>query len=756
MEAVTTIDFSQLRFAGQLAHWVAAALLLVFFLTLPRFGAQRRLMPTWIAAWSALLVATTVPGLSALGALLGRPLVPDAVGILFDYLGFPAQVLFVLLVTLAAVQASGKRFTPSLIQSVVIGGALLALAGGVVDEFALAKRFMLLAMPLLFVGAAQLLFAAARGQRTRGMTFLAATMVIFAAVTTLFQVAPTTVFHRLAGDWLADRIASGHDFGMAVLVALLGAAVVVLVVQDSVLLAATAQEERLREVGASEDRLKRIIEAAGEAIVTVDPARRVVLANAAAGRLFRLPPAALVGRDLGRLVVPEGEPLTTAAAGQDGVLLAAGAWTGTGIRPNGTRFPAEVTTGPLPGDDGPAGGVAILRDLTTQLEAAAEREAFERQMAASEKMLAIGRVVSGVAHELNNPLTVVLGQSEQLSQVAVDLDARESIRLINEQAQRARHIVRDLLAFVRPGEDPGEPVHLTDLVQRVVTVQRPRAAERGVSLRVEPGPEPVGVLANRIGMEQVVTNLLENGIDAAGPGGTVTVRLGTHAERGLVMVEDTGPGVDPLHQDRIFEPFFTTKKLGLGTGLGLPVSRALVERHDGTLVLENRPAPGIGARMVVTLERCALPDPPEPQPEAPVRCPPVRRRDTDDLLPVLIVDDESAVRTTIGRIFHFWEWPVLEVDSGEAAIALLAQTNPAAWPSVILCDLRMPGMGGQGLHAELVARFPALLDRLIFVTGDVVEPSTAAFLRSAGRPVVEKPFTIAEAAAVVSRMTSPH
>jgi signal transduction histidine kinase len=430
-----------------------------------------------------------------------------------------------------------------------------------------------------------------------------------------------------------------------------------------------------------------------------------------------------------------------------------GAHPGTGMRPNGTTFPAELTIGPLAGEDGPGGGVAIVRDLTLLQETTAERERFERQMAQSEKMLAIGRVVSGVAHELNNPLAVVLGESEHLTDLPVDVEARESIRLINEQAHRARHIVRDLLAFVRPGDDRAEPLDLGALVEHVVAVQAPRAVAHGATIDVHnTTPKDFLVRVDRVGMEQVITNLLENAIDAGGAGATVTVRVVDRGATCLVTVEDTGPGVDPAHLDRIFEPFFTTKGVGHGTGLGLPVSLGLVERHGGTLRLENRPGPPIGARFIVTLPRCEdqLPAVVE-APPARTECAPPRHPGSGQPMPVLVVDDEPAVRSTIARIFSRWGWPVVEVASGEAALQHLAERDAAEWPAVIMCDLRMPGMSGQGVHAALVADFPALVNRVVFVTGDVVEPMTAAFLRAAGRPVVEKPFTMAEMAGAVGR-----
>src|SRR5690606_21471961 len=267
------------------------------------------------------------------------------------------------------------------------------------------------------------------------LSFLALGLVLYALLSTLYTLASlghTSGLTASLNDWLVRT----SGYGLALATGLLGASVVVLVVQDSVLEAARVREEHIRDASTSAQRLKAIIEAAGEAVVTFTPEQRVDLANAAAAHLFRVPAGTVVGRRLDELVQLD-------STGWDDELAAAqahgpGQFTrrATGRRPDGGSFPVEFTIGAL--DHGEAGGgVAILRDLSQRLAAEAERETFERRVAESEKMLAIGRVVSGVAHELNNPLAVVLGQSEQLLDVSGSDEVRRGLQLINEQAHRA-------------------------------------------------------------------------------------------------------------------------------------------------------------------------------------------------------------------------------------------------------------------------------------------------------------------------------
>ena len=202
---------------------------------------------------------------------------------------------------------------------------------------------------------------------------------------------------------------------------------------------------------------------------------------------------------------------------------------------------------------------------------------------------------------------------------------------------------------------------------------------------------------------------------------------------------------------RIFEPFFTTKGPGQGTGLGLSVSRELAEQQGGTLRFENRPAPGIGARLVLSLPVAIMPTAEaSPGRGAAFPLPPVRGDGT--AAEVMLVDDESAVRTTLGKMFVRAGWRVREASGGEDALSWLLTVTDAETPAVILCDLKMPGMNGRELYRQLAQRRPLLAQRFIFVTGDVVESMSNGFIADSGRDVVEKPFTIAEIGSAVERV----
>jgi len=230
--------------------------------------------------------------------------------------------------------------------------------------------------------------------------------------------------------------------------------------------------------------------------------------------------------------------------------------------------------------------------------------AAERALQQAEKLAAVGQLISGVAHELNNPLSAILLFTDDLLSVERPEDEREALGIIAQQARRSRAIVRDLLTFVRPGELVRLPVAPDGFFDQVARTLQPQVAELNVALHVDVADGDL-VHIDRAAVEQVITNLVMNAAQAAagvGRPGVVRVRGRAQANEFVIEVTDDGPGIDPAILPRIFEPFFTTKPLGQGTGLGLSVTMGIVHQHGGSIVAENlRESEGGGARFVVRL-----------------------------------------------------------------------------------------------------------------------------------------------------------
>jgi PAS domain S-box-containing protein len=423
--------------------------------------------------------------------------------------------------------------------------------------------------------------------------------------------------------------------------------------------------------------------------------------------------------------------------------------------------------------------VSQIVDIAQRKRAEAERHNLQIQLAQSSKMQAVGQLVSGVAHELNNPLAAILGFSEILLQDCKDPETRESLNIIFGQAQRSRAIVRDLLSFVRTREGRSRATtDICEMLDRVTRALMPAAQAAGATLRADL-TEPCPILTvDRAGLEQVFTNLVMNAVQAAGSG-VVRLSARQHGEHVEIAVEDNGPGIPPEVFTHIFEPFFTTKPVGQGTGLGLSVSLGIVEQHGGTLRAENRPAAeGGGARFVVSLPihsvdtPSAVPVIPDGIVLSPRRTPsamavirearlssvrPFERQPTPPETTaartphVLIIDDETAIRNALRRFFERRGWVVEEApDGGKGLETLLARD--LSYFDVIVSDLKMPGVSGMQVYRTLAAERPALLGRLIFATGDVASPDAAAFLQETRCPVLEKPYELSVLAETVDRI----
>ncbi|MCC7011678.1 MAG: response regulator [Planctomycetes bacterium] len=354
-----------------------------------------------------------------------------------------------------------------------------------------------------------------------------------------------------------------------------------------------------------------------------------------------------------------------------------------------------------------------------------EREQLRRTLERDDRLRALGTLVSGVAHELNNPLTVILGYADELSHGA---SSEQAARIVGEQAERCRGIVRSLSALAGPAVHPRRELEVQELVERVVRGLGPDlAAERRLVI------EPMGGLrmhVDRIGMEQVLTNLIVNALHVTPHSGRVTIAASATARGVELTVTDQGPGVPSDLRARLFEPFFTTKEPGKGTGLGLSIAHAVVRGHGGTILIEDGPK-RVGAcfRVVIPPATDVGLAQREPTPQLSV----VRS--------LFVIDDDESVRSVVRLHAERRGWKVREAESVEAALAQRERFDGA---DVVLCDLRMPGLGGIGLFERLEREDPAALARVVFASGDLASPEVVQFARHCRRPLLHKPFDFDE------------
>lgn len=364
-------------------------------------------------------------------------------------------------------------------------------------------------------------------------------------------------------------------------------------------------------------------------------------------------------------------------------------------------------------------------------EAESERHQLQREVDRGQKLKALGTLVSGVAHELNNPLTAILGFAQELENPKFSPTAA---RIVMEQAERCRGIIRNLTSLAAPSPTPSQEVELGELIERVVRGLRLRLDESSQSIEV-PEADFLYVRADAIGLEQVMTNLIVNAIQAnleAAPDspGQIRILLGQEGDEATIDVIDQGPGIPEESRAMLFEPFFTTKMSGRGLGLRLAVAHAIVDANAGRIAVRDGEG-HVGARFTIHLPIAPLQTTEEREPREDAH--PVSRVNEARLL---VVDDEAAVRRVIRMHAEIRGFRVIELDRAEPLL------DPAIGSTydVALCDLRMPGIGGMELHDRLARDAPERLARIVFFTGDLASHEATAFATRCRRPLLQKPF----------------
>jgi PAS domain S-box-containing protein len=384
------------------------------------------------------------------------------------------------------------------------------------------------------------------------------------------------------------------------------------------------------------------------------------------------------------------------------------------------------------------GRLEIYRDITDQ-------RFLEDKVVQRERLATLGQLISGVAHELNNPLTAVAGYAELLRAEELPPSLREKLEQLSEEAARASSILKGVLLFARGDEAERQPVDLVELLERAASLRAYELKVENIRIVRHYQPRLPRVAANPVQLQQVFLNILlnaEQAIRSHRRHGCITVRVDWLAEKERLRVEiaDNGAGIAASALPHIFEPFFTTKPAQEGTGLGLSISQAIVREHGGEIGVESEP--GQGAVFAV---------------ELPFRGAPAHRAPSRPVLPtvprsarrgrrILVVDDEPVVAHLIADTLRQQGFVVrLHTDSRRA----LQEATEKNF-DLIICDIRMPEVDGPAFHRLLQERKPALAHRLLFTTGDTLARETLRFLEQVHLPNLAKPFHVDELRAAVN------
>ncbi|KQW51510.1 MULTISPECIES: PAS domain S-box protein [unclassified Roseateles] len=517
---------------------------------------------------------------------------------------------------------------------------------------------------------------------------------------------------------------------------------------------------KVAELEASEALKSSIFDNAMAALVSTDETGHIVEFNPAAAAMFGLAREQALGRPVSEVMIP---PRLRAAHDAGMARVTAGGEQRVmgrrvempALRADGSEFPVEMLLWRT-GVGSQTFYTASLFDLSERAAAQGEIERQREALRQSEKLTAMGSLLAGVAHELNNPLSIVMGRASLLAEKMSGSPHAADAQRIHEAAERCGRIVRTFLNMARSRPANRSEVALNDLATAAVDMLGYVLRSHGIAVTLDllPGLPPVKADADQIG--QIVLNLIVNAQQALGArdnGRRLTVSTGVapmtdgdrrRTPRVWLRVRDNGPGIATELRERIFEPFFTTKSEGVGTGLGLAVSRSIARDHGGELTLQDDDGFGGGTcfclQMPVSGEREVAETEPAPLPE------------TDECnARLLVVDDETEIAELIGEMLSGAGYEVMTAESGAVALAMLAEARFDA----IVSDLHMPDIDGAQLWREVKARHPTLARRMLFVTGDTLSPIARQFLSEARCDSLNKPFSKQELLARVTALLQP-
>ncbi|WP_287388158.1 PAS domain S-box protein [Mesorhizobium sp.] len=505
-----------------------------------------------------------------------------------------------------------------------------------------------------------------------------------------------------------------------------------------------AIEHSLSDAHASEVIRRTMLQASLDAIIVIDEAGSIIEFNPAAEKMFGFQRSDILGKDLLDTVVPEyyRKGYTSGAdymSGRGAPMVGQRLETVT-QNAAGEVFPIELTATEMRvGDRRLIFG--SIRDLRDRLRAEEEINRQREKLHQNEKMAAMGSLLAGVSHELNNPLAVVVAQSTLLHEFASDPQTKVRAEKVRAAAERCGRIVKSFLSMVRLHPAAQAETDLNQVIRAALEVTAYGARSSGIIIDTDFAAGPLLAMADADHVTQVAANFLINSQHAlAGVAGDRLIKVRTfRGELGKpgFSVEDNGPGVPEAIRSRIFESYFTTKPVGVGTGIGLSISKSIIERHNGNVWFEE--VLPRGARFVVQL----------PAIEAGIAAAGENQPRSSGLRHALIIDDEPDVAGSLSDI--------LELMGIKSRVALVWESGAATLsgympPDIVFSDLRMPGISGIAIYRELLAERPDLARRFVLVTGDLIgAKAEIEALPAQQRPqILEKPFSTLDVRSVLS------
>jgi signal transduction histidine kinase/CheY-like chemotaxis protein len=406
----------------------------------------------------------------------------------------------------------------------------------------------------------------------------------------------------------------------------------------------------------------------------------------------------------------------------------------------------EIASAPLLDPGGVTEVICVLRDITERKQQDLARVEWERRARITSHLASIGEMAAGIAHEINNPLTAVIGYSSLLDGMGLEGDVREAVTQIQDGALRVAAITQRLLTFARQRKPERRAVDLNEVVRSTVELRSYSLRTSNVTVKLDLDHALPETVADAQQMQQVLLNLIinaESAMRSAHGGGVLAVRTGRSGDRLQIRVIDNGPGVPEELRERVFDPFFTTKGEGEGSGLGLSICHGIISEHNGSITIRDAPG-GQGAEFCVEIP-AAIPPARQAAPQASAGSAADAGRTRGR---ILVVDDEPSVRRLLDRILSAEGHQVECVADGGVGLERILRGSH----DVVLLDIRMPGMNGIAVHRQVSREQPSLARRIVLMTGDVMATETREFVERTGVRCITKPFDLPAVSGIVREL----
>lgn len=418
----------------------------------------------------------------------------------------------------------------------------------------------------------------------------------------------------------------------------------------------------------------------------------------------------------------------------------------TFLKADGSKFPGELSASVMRDEsDNPVGFIAITRDITEHKRAEEKEKQLQQELTLASRLASVGQMASGIAHEINNPLTGVIGFSDLLMKKDLPEDIKKDVEVIQEGAQRVASITRRMLTFAHQHEPERTSVNINEIIETTLATRAYEMESSNIQVTTQLASDIPLTSGDAGQLQQVFLNIILNAemeMKLAHGRGNLMVKMEKIDNTIRVSFKDDGPGIPRKNLDRLFDPFFTTRDLDKGTGLGLSICYSIVTQHGGKIYARSRL--GKGATFFVELPVVTKEE------QLKMAEPAAEVSKTLSGARILVVDDDTIVQEFLTTILTEEGHQVEIVENGDDALERVDSEDY----DVILLDIRLPGMSGIELYRYMQKTAKSLARRVVFITGDTMSTDTMDFLATAGAPYIAKPFDAEQLKKAVDRILS--